>query len=146
MRSVRSEMATLATVMAVPLAVLLAFPFDAVGFRAAAVETAHPFAAFVTLTEAQEETAVKAAKTSWIGVSGDYVNSPRADLPFGVLPDSKSAPVLRLSDRPFIGMPAPAPTGPVSYLPSLAAPPPARLPNDPRTDEQPFTRAELMHL
>ncbi len=146
MRHLGHELATQLTVLAILLAIVLVFPYDAISFKATKVEPSVPFAAFVMLSPDQEAAAIKAAKTSWIGAAGGHTHSIRAELPFGVLPDAEGKPVLTLAERPTPILPAPAPLKPVAYLPSAAAPAPVVIPHDPRTDEQPFSRQELLKL
>ena len=62
LRSLRREVLTLLELAAVPAAVALAFPYEAVGFRASEPEgPATGRCAFVALTEKEERSALAAA-------------------------------------------------------------------------------------
>ena len=148
MRSLRHELVSAALVMSLPLALCLAFPFEAIGFRAtpAATATRASFA-FVTLSEEEEQAALQAAKTSW------QFNVPagqrmRMRLPLGGLPDEQVG--LRL-DVMSEGL-TQSPTAPLGYPappwePSARAKEPVKIQRAPSSDATPaFTREELLKL
>jgi len=147
MKSLRSEMLSLMTVLAVPAMLAVVFPYSSLGFRGMPEpRPAGDFAAFVTLSAEAEAAAVRAAKTSWRGEDavGDRL---RAELRLGELPAPDASPVLSIDsrNRPVAGSRTPLPMP--AYLPSQAASHPARLPaNDMPVAEPVFSRKELLEI
>ena len=148
MRSVRSELASVLTVLAVPAMIAAVFPFSAFSFRPAAVPKRPSFsAAFVKLSPDAERLALQAAKASWRGDS-DSVRRLRADLFLPELPDDTSAlPVL--PERESVRRPPapPIPCGWSAFLPSRRAAPPRRIERDEKADDYlTFPRSELLKI
>lgn len=128
MRGQRGRFLSVAVVVAAVGGVAVAFPFDAISFRPAAPKAGKPcFAAFVSLGEAEEAAAMKAAKSSWNAKAGG-VRSMRAELFPDELPEAEKEPALEIADR--LGRSVDRPVSPSlsPYLPSLAAPPPKAIP------------------
>lgn len=147
MRPFRRDFLSMVTVLAVLVAVVLVFPFDAIGFVPKRVsERRGPFASFVTLTDEEHAQAMRAAKTSWQGDSRG-VRRLRVDLSVGVLPEDSSMATLDVGVRPrrmdlprvdFV--PGPSPD-------SVAARPVPRLPKAvDATVKQTFSKAELLRI
>ena len=147
MRRMRSEIPSLAAVLALPAVAILAFPWQALTFRPQTSADAKPaFAAFVTLTPEQDAQAMRRAKT----VSAETASAalPRADLLLGELPDDPPRPVSRIEDR---ARPDAAPRRawtPGAWLPSQAAPDPAPIAADAAASESElaFPKAGLLRL
>lgn len=147
MRSLRSELCSLLTVLTVPVLVVVVFPYAGLGFKATATGSVRrPFAAFVSLSPEEEEAAVRSAKTSWRG-EVRAADDSRGELVLGELPSPDASPVLGVESRsrrpadsrPQLRLPA--------FLPSQAAPAPQPLPAD---EEVPppaaFSRQELLEI
>ncbi|MBR2838863.1 MAG: hypothetical protein IKE55_08775, partial [Kiritimatiellae bacterium] len=123
MKGLASELATLATVLAIPAGIAAIFPYSAIGWRARPSAARQPAVAFVTLTAEEEAAATRAAKAYWQNDAGSMMRI-RADLSFGELPAAPEEAVLDVSARTRppragdVGWEAPA------FLPSRAAPPP----------------------
>jgi len=112
-----------AIVLATVGAVAVAFPFDAMSFRPQQSKDARAaFAAFVSLTPAEEAAAMKAAKSAWNAESGG-VRHLRAELFSNELPEAENEPALGLLDGLVRQAPEPVTPGLSPYLPSQAAPP-----------------------
>ena len=145
MRSLRSELLTTATVLAIPFGIAAILPWGALGFRATPVRSrVGGFAAFVSLTPEQEAQAMRAAKSSWRG-GERAVNQGRADLFFGELPELPNPPVLGIGDRTRTPAPSDVPVGRSPYLPSRAAPAPVRIAPPADGPTLPFPREELLN-
>lgn len=146
MKSVRSELASMAVVLSVPAVVAAIFPYGALGFRAASSARSGPKAcAFVTLTPEAERQAFKSARTSFRRSERD-VRWMHADLSADFLPEA----ALRLDvSVPAVAGPAELPLVKcerVPYLPSAKARPPVRLPPADTDPELPFPRGKLLEI
>lgn len=132
MKSVRSECLSLAVALTLPAAVLLTLPYaDLLGRPPAAdVPASAPFAAFVTLTDEQEAQAMRRAKFAGSGEASGARVRP-VDLILSRLPDDPPASVVRLADRVRPPEPPRRALRRTPFLPSRAAPPPARIAPDP---------------
>ena len=146
MKSVRSELVSMAVVLSVPAVVAVIFPYGALGFRAASSTRSEPkTCAFVTLTPEAEHQAFKVARTSFRRSERD-VRRMHADLSADFPPET----ALRLD------VSVPAAAGPaelpivkcerVPYLPSAKARPPVRLPPADKDPELPFPREKLLEI
>ena len=161
MRSARSEIASLLTVLAVPVCMLAVYPYGALTFNGATGVSpvaapssgqrtsclSQPSIAFVTLSAAEEQEALRIAKSS---LRGDIGGARRLhiDLAFGELPADEIVPVLPIEDRT-----RPVGLGRVahefsSYLPSQAAGATGILPvaESKPVDERAFSREEMLKL
>lgn len=147
MRSWRSELLSLALVLAVPVLVVLVFPYQALEFRARmSTETPTRLAAYVTLTAEEEEAAIKAAKTSWRG-EGSVNGQTRSELVLGELPAPDSSPVLTIESRTRPEFRQQSQECFPVYLPSQAAPLPNKLPDEGAERAKPaFSRQELLEI
>ena len=151
MRGFRGDFLSAAIVLATVGALAAAFPFDAMSFRPRPSEgTRGAFAAFVSLTPAEEAAAMKAAKSAWNAESGG-VRHLRAELFSNELPEAESEPALGLLDRLARQTPEPIPPGLSPYLPSQAAPPAKAIPAEKAADEggeaaPAFSREELLRI
>lgn len=147
MKSLGSEMASVLTVLAVPVGIASVFPYGVFAFRATACpRVVKPAAAFVRLTPDEESRAMRAAKTSWQG-DGSSARNARADIFFSELPAETLPMVLpekerrRTFEMPVVGC------GQSPFLPSLRAAPPARvLPAERQEEPLPFPRDELLKI
>ncbi len=148
LRSLRHEAISLAEVAVIPIAVAMAFPYDAVGFRAEErARDSRPSCAFVTLSEEEERVALAAARTSWqVGAKG--IRGLRTDISSGELPPAPMR--LVMPERLQGGTPtAPAEYTPNALPPTVAAPPPAAIEpeeSDDPTAKQAFSREELLKI
>lgn len=147
MRSMRSELASAATVLAVPTALFLAFPYGALGFRAVESSRQTGFsAAFVSLSPKQEKAAVSAAKSSLHGDVG-VTHHMRIDMPFGDLPEAPPNPVMSVGERTRLPESGVVECEITPYLPSRAAPSPRLIPPEPEpSDKNSFSRKEMLKI
>ena len=146
MKTLRGELASAAAVFALPAAILAAFPFDAVTFRARQAAPKRPTAAFVSLSPEEEASALRAAKTSWTS-EAEGVRSMRAELHFAELPEFANEPALGMEDRQLRPQLPPPNSWPPPYLPSQAAAAPAKI--APEGDSEPplaFPRREFLRM
>ena len=140
-----------AIVLATVGAVAVSFPFDAISFRPRpSKESRAAFAAFVSLTPAEEAAAMKAAKSAWNAESGS-VRHLRAELFSNELPEAEDEPALGLLDGLARQAPEPVTPGLSPYLPSQAASPAKAIPAEKAEDEEcepspAFSREELLRI
>lgn len=148
MRSLRHELFSLTSVLAVPAAVALFFPYEAVSFKATSASAeSRASAAFVTLTPEQESAALVAARTSW---QADAAVRQRRHvrLPLGELPEGPAGPLLDVETMMrSADVPEPIAYRPAAWKPSLGSARPARLSQEPEARTMPaFSREELLKL
>ena len=145
MRSVTSELLSVAEVLAIPLLVAAAFPSGAIGFsvsrnaRSADASTA----SIVFLDEASVARAVRAARTVSRHGDGDrtYIDLLDSELPSAEnKPMAAVLPVRSPSALPVVE------NGVPPFLPSRRAAAPVRISAEPVKDEPPFSRDELLKL
>lgn len=127
-RPLKNDLYSLAAVMAVPFAVMLAFPYSAVGFSAATRSLRPAGCAFVILDADMEERAVEAARSAWKGVSARELDeSAELGLLSPTLPEYDFGPLVSMDDmipggtrrsEKYDGLPMP---------PSMAAKKPQKL-------------------
>ena len=148
MRSVRSELLSVLTVMTVPVAVALVFPRDALVFRATPSASERPAsAAFVRLTAAEESQAIRKAKTSWQEGADAAARNLRADVFFPELPEEKFESVMAVEDRRLTHDPKLVCSPLPPFLPSLRAEAPRRIAADGTNEEPlPFPREGLLKI
>ena len=146
MRGFGREILPILIVLAVPSAIVSIFPYGAIGFKAKAPSPKPPAAAFITLSAEEEETAMRAAKTSWQG-DADSCLRVRADLSFGELPAAKEEPVLGVGERSRPPRFGDVGWEPPPFLPSHAAPPLKPIaPGEAQKEAPPFSREALLSL
>ena len=98
-RPLRNEVYSLAGVLALPLALLLAFPYCGIGYRSAADRPAPaPGCAYVTLTEEAERAAVEATRASWRMRSAGVRNLV-TDLGVEAIPETVPGAVMEIGGR-----------------------------------------------
>ena len=146
-RSLRSELARLVPVLAMPLAIMCVFPRRSVGFVAAkSPEPRAPSCAFVRLTEAEEAALLAASRSAWRVDPGD-VRTLRTDLSIDALPDGPVVPMM--AERPA-SAPVPRALTWVSSLlpPGCGAAAPARIPVETPGERgaEAFPREELLNI
>lgn len=147
MRSVRSEMLSGAIVLSIPVGISLAFPREALRFRALDADKRSPASvAFVRLSADEERVAMRVARTSWQGASGGS-RVVWADLSSMALPDEPRHSVLSVGDRVKVSGMKPVMTELTPFLPSVKAPPPVKIAADDETIEtRTFSRDELLKI
>jgi len=144
-RSVGSEFLSVATVLSIPLGIVLVFPFGAFGFKATE-EVRHPVrTAFVTLTPEAERLAERAVRASWQG-KADGARRLRADLLSAELPQDARLSVLSARDRSRPPSLLPVRCEWTLFLPSQKAPPPVPIAPEKTSEPLAFPREELLKL
>lgn len=149
-KEIRGNLLSVAAVFTAVAAVAVVFPFDAVIFSPVKAKAkGGTFASFVTLGPEDEIAAMKAAKSSWNAEAGG-VRRLQAELFLVDLPESGNDPVLQIEDRRAGFSASVVAPGFMPYQPSMAAPPPAKIPHG-KTDDggkvaKPFSRAELLEM
>ena len=146
MRSVRSELLSVVEVLALPLVIASAFPYDAIRLpasRSARSADVLPTASIVFLDEASVARAERAARSVSRHGEGDrvYVELLAPELPpAGNEPMAASAPRRVSSELPVVenGIPP--------FLPSRRAAVPVRISAETVKDEPAFSREELLKL
>ena len=148
MTNLRQELVSILTVLLVPTALVLVFPYEAIGFRPAKrPPRARASSAFVVLSGAEQEVAMRSAKASW-QVDSAGARRLRADLAVGELPDDPSPVSLDAVIRPTRSSVSVIDCGPAAYPRSLAAPAPAPIAGDgkPEAREPAFPKSDLLKL
>ena len=147
MRSLRSEAASLAVTLAVPAMVAAAFPYAALRFRADVPAGGGGMTvSCVTLSAAEERKAVRAARTSFRGESGD-VRWMRADLSGELASVEFLRPILSAAAAERSARMETLTCGRVPYLPSQRALPAERIERDGGPAVAlPFSRDDLLRI
>ena len=145
MRSVRSELLSVAEVLALPLVIAVAFPRDAIRFSASrsARSAGVPTASIVFLDEASVARAERAARTVSRHEDGDraYVELLARELPpAGNEPMAAALPRRIPSELPVVE------SGIPPFLPSRRAAAPVRISAETVKDKPAFSREELLKL
>ena len=145
MRSLGSEILSVATVLAVPLGLAAVFPYGALGFSP--VRTAdrppRPSAAIVFLDEAAVARTLRAAKTMSRNTEGGRLS---VDLLSADLPGTEAAPMMSAGSRPHTDALPVVGDGIPPFLPSRRAAAPVRISVETGRDDAPFPRTELLKL
>lgn len=148
MRSVRSEILSTLTVLAVPVLVFSVFPYGSFGFSANRRSSERVTSvSFVTLSDDASRAAMRMAKSPLQNTLGATRRKLRVDLRLGELPETGPEPVLTVSARGKRAALAAEEYGFAAFVPSLAAPEPIAIPKV--KDESrplPFPREELLNL
>ena len=145
MRSVKGELLSVAEVLALPLMIAAAFPYDAIRFPVSrsARSAEDPTASIVFLDEASVARAERAARTVSRHGDGDRVH---VDLLFLELPPAGNEPMAAVVPR-RVSSPLPVvETGIPPFLPSRRAAAPVRISAETVKDEPAFSRDELLKL
>ena len=145
MRSLGSELLSVATVLAVPLGLAAVFPYGALGFSPVptADRPSRSSAAIVFLDDATVARTLRAARTMSRNAEGGRTS---VDLLSADLPGTETAPMMSAGSRsrtdalPVVG------DGMPPFLPSLRAAAPVRISVETGRDDAPFPRAELLKL
>ena len=143
----RYEIFSFALVASVPVALAFAFPYEAIGFRAAARGGApSAVCALVSLDAEEERAALAAARTAW-QVDSTGVRGLRTDLSSGDLPPMPVRPVVpvrlaRSLSNADVGY------APNALPPTVGAPPPAGIVADaePSAAKPAFSKEELLKI
>ena len=149
MRSIGSELLSVAEVLAVPLMIAAAFPRDAIGFSASrgARRADGRTASIVFLDDTVVTRAVRAART--VSRSEDGARA-YIELFTPELPDAEKEPAAAIEFRPRPSAdPSAVPiveSGVSPFLPSRRAAAPVRISGEEAREEPPFPRNELLKL
>jgi len=146
-RSVRHEILSASVVLAIPAALLLAFPYPALGFRASVERTVSPTVSYVRLSDVAEKAALAVAKTSW-QADASAARRNRRRLRLGELPEEDRNTPLGLAIRQEVTASVPSiDYEPSAWRPSVAAASPERLESPVCTPSPPaFSREELLEV
>ena len=145
MRSLGSELLSVATVLAVPLGLAAVFPYGVLGFSPvrAADRPPRPSAAIVFLDEAAVARTLRAAKTMSRNTEGGRLS---VDLLSADLPGTKAEPMMSAGSRPRTDALPVVGDGIPPFLPSRRAAAPVRISVETGRDDAPFPRTELLKL
>ena len=145
MRSIGSELLSVATVLAVPLGLAAVFPYGALGFSPARTVTRppRPSAAIVFLDEATVARTLRAARTMSRNAEGGRMS---VDLLSADLPGTEAAPMMSAGSRPRTDALPVVGDGIPPFLPSRRAAAPVRISVETGRDDAPFPRTELLKL
>ncbi len=148
-RPLRYELYSLASVLAIPVALCFIFPVEAIGFRAAPDPAvgAPASCAFVVLTEEEAARAVSDARAAW-RVDAAGVRRLRVDLSVVTMPEEPHGAVMKATERERI--PPPRILSPTTepLPPTRAAERPEKIsaPDDSSDDGFAFPRKDLLKL
>lgn len=146
-RRLRYDLCALALVLAIPLGLLLAFPYQAIGFVPREPAAASARCAFVTLTHEQERRILTAARSAW-QVGAEAVRGLRVEMSAGELPPAPARAVLSVRDVRAEHDLSHADFEPAALPPSCGAMRPSALEQDanPAAPPPAFARDELLQL
>ena len=140
------EFLRMVPVLAAVAAVTALFPTRSVGFVAADRRASLPSAAFVVLSEEQEDAAVKAAKTAWLA-SGGRRSRGAGGFALGELPETEGGPILGSEALlPPVQGPSRVAWERSAWRPSAAAPAPQPIPPGERTKPPAFSHEEMLSI
>lgn len=145
MRSARSEVLSLATALALPVAVFCSLPCSSsLVLKEKKRSPSGGFASFVTLTFQQEEQIMKRTKTTHVGDAAR--NERKLDLILSVLPDDAPQPLLQTQEiSPVRNLEVP-PFQFGAYAPTCAAPRPETLKAEPEKLDPAFSFDDLLKV
>ena len=146
MRSLGSELLSVATVLAVPLGLAAVFPYGVLGFSPVRTvdRPPRPSAAIVFLDEAAVARTLRAAKTMSRNTEGGRLS---VDLLSADLPGTEAAPMMSAAgSRPRTDALPVVENGIPPFLPSRRAAAPVRISVETGRDDAPFPRTELLKL
>ena len=145
MRSVRSELLSVAAVLALPIGIASFFPYGAIRFSAShpAVSPNARTASIVFLDEAAVARVIRAARTVSRGEEAgrSYVNLLPAELP-----GADKSPMAAIGLRRKPDDPPVVENGIPPFLPSRRASAPVRIPAETAKEKPVFARDELLKL
>jgi len=144
-RSVFSELLSVAAALAIPVGIVGVFPFGAFSFQATAAGKCLARASFVRLTAENERLALRAVRTSW-QEKGGGARRLRADLLCAELPEDGRMSVLSIRDRSRPPAPPMALCGRTPFLPSQRAAPPLPIKVENVAEPPTFSREELLKM
>lgn len=149
-RRIRHDLLALATLLAVPAAVVLSFPRRAVLYTglidAETPVSGAPFCGFVVLDEAAETKATDLVRSA-LSVNSRSVRNLRADLSLSTVEEPPPEPVMDVSDRRRRVAPPLIRWDVAPMPPSLAAPEPRDMSGEAEEDSGPaFPREELLKI
>ena len=143
MRSTRSEVLSLATALALPVAVFCTLPYSSSPeLKKMSHSSSDGFASFVTLTPQQEEQIMKRTKTTHVGNAAR--NERKLDLILGVLPDDEPQPLLQTQEIAPVRNLAVPPFRFNAYAPTCAAPKPEVLKAEPEKLKPAFSFDDMV--
>lgn len=146
MKSSQRFIVSLMMSLALPVAVVISFPYSAVGFKAANYQSpGEPAAKLISLTAEQEISAVRKAKSIWRGELS-AAERARTWLTLGELPEDDEGPII---DSQFSPPPSPVMMSfqPPPLMPSRAAAAVLKMAAEPpATAKMAFPREELLEL
>ncbi len=145
-RRLGHELSSLLPMLALPVAIFLVFPGDAVGpVEEAARRESAPSCSIVELEPAVEAKAVELVRSA-LSVNARSVRNLRADLSLSTVEEGPPEPVMDIADRHRPARPGCVKCEVLPLPPSVAAPEAASLPET-RGDEAPaFPREELLNI
>ena len=145
MRSIGSEILSVATVLTVPLGLAAIFPYGALGFSSArtAPRATQASAAIVFLDDAAVARTLRAAKTT---PRGEERGRAYIDLLDAELPGAVAVPMMSVDSRPRPEALPVVGNGIPPFLPSRRASAPVRISVETGRDDAPFPRAELLKM
>jgi len=142
----RANLISVVHVALVALFLALVFPYSALNFSARPSEASkRPFATFAEFDAATLKKTLSAAKMSWQS-EGFAVKSLHIDLSAKELPEAPVESVVTLQDRTLPPHLSSLKVEPIGYRPSLAAPPPERIPVEKEFDLPVFSRESMLSL
>ena len=147
MTNIKKDTLSLTLALSVPLSVFCFLPygrFDQPRTDAGSSST-DGFNAFVTLTEEQEQAAMKRAKTTRFGTAS---SASKFDIPIILmeLPDDESTSLINAKEPISIQRGKNVPFSFPSFSPSLSAPSPTIIEHEKRDVSLPFSRKELLEI
>ena len=145
MRRLRSEILSVATVLAVPLGLVAIFPYGALGFSPVRTtdRPPRPSAAIVFLDDATVARTLRAARTMSRNAEGGRTS---VDLLSADLPGAETAPMMSAGSRPRTDALPVVGDGMPPFLPSRRAAAPVRISVETGRDDAPFPRVELLKI
>ncbi len=146
-RRLRSELGSLASVLAIPLGLLTVFPYEAIGFIPSPAPKSRAQCAFVSLTVEQERKMLAVARSAWqVGAEG--VRGLRTEMSSGELPSTPMGAVLDVRNVRSDSGHLRTDFTPDSLPPSRGAARPSAIVGDPEPSEPSpsFSRDELLKI
>lgn len=147
MTNIKKDTLSLTLALSVPLAVFCFLPYGRFDqpLTDAASSSTDGFNTFVTLTEEQEQAAMKRAKTTRFGAAS---SAAKFDIPLILreLPDDESTLLIHVEEPISIQRTKNVPFSFPSFSPSLASPRPTIIEHEKSDVSLPFPRKELLEI